>query len=99
MLLGSRARGECTKIAAPSRLWVHFSRIQPILAGIEFSNHGCSSLFGSGLTSTLSPTGKNAFDLLLVTCLVGDLVLQINFQADVAKRLRLADAFIIIRDG
>src|SRR4051812_708882 len=44
-----------------------------------------------GSLSALVPPSEDAFDLLLVPRLVGDLVFQVHLEANVSERFRLAD--------
>jgi hypothetical protein len=42
VLFGFFARGECAQVSALSRFRVYLSRIQAVLAGLEFANHFAS---------------------------------------------------------
>ena len=46
----------------------------------------------------LAPAGQGAFQLLLVPRFVGNLVLKVYPEADVAKGFRLVDPLVVVSD-
>ena len=50
------------------------------------------------MLSALVPASENAFELLLMPRLIGDLVFQAHFESDVPEGLPLAEPLVVVHD-
>ena len=60
-------------------------------------DHGMD-LHGTALSAVV-PAGEDAFEFLLVPSLIGDLIFQLHFEAEVAEAVRLSKTPVVVRDG